>query len=118
LPRSRVAAVRTALILALALAGHLALSAIMVRPASATLDSCAVVNWTSDGFLSLRTGPGVHFPEIMRIASGTVIGIDDPPHDPSGRWVHVFGVYEGGRLVRVDGWVNQRYIRGSLDCPG
>jgi uncharacterized protein YraI len=100
------------------LAAQLALSTILARPALATLDTCTVVAQTSDGFLSLRTGPGVHFPEIMRIASGTVIGIDDPPHDPSGRWVHVFGVYEGGRLVPVDGWVNQRYLSGSIDCPG
>jgi uncharacterized protein YraI len=108
---------RAVLILFAALAGQLALSSILARPASATLDACVVVISTSDGFLSLRTGPGVRFPEVMRIRSGTIIAIESPPQDPTGRWVHVSGVVAGGRIVATRGWANQRYLRPA-DCPG
>jgi hypothetical protein len=116
--RLRATLVRGAFVLAVMLVGQLTLSAILARQALATLDTCTVVAWTPDGFLSLRTGPGVHFPEIMRLASGTIIAIDDLQGDPARRWVHVTGVIVDGRLVPAEGWVNQRYLRGSIDCPG
>jgi hypothetical protein len=84
--------------------------------AFALADGCAVVTVTPDGVLSLRSGPGVSFPEVMLLRSGQFVSIDDLPGDPDGLWWHVTGLMEGrarGGLRatrRVEGWANGRYL--------
>jgi hypothetical protein len=46
-----------------------------LRSANATVDECAVVLNTPDGFLALREGPGVHFRLIEKLKPGTQVDI-------------------------------------------
>jgi hypothetical protein len=89
--------------------------------ALAIAEACAVVTVTPDGMLSLRSGPGASFPEIMLLRSGQFVSIDDRPGDPEGRWWHVTGLMEGKprgglRSTRVvEGWANRRYVH-PINC--
>jgi hypothetical protein len=83
----------------------------VVANALAVADGCAFVIGTADGYVSVRSGPGVMHPEVMRLRSREFIAIDDKPGDPSHEWLHVTGlmhVTSNGELrseKRVEGWV-------------
>lgn len=89
--------------------------------AFALADGCAVVTVTPDGVLSLRSGPGANFPEVMLLRGGQFVSIDDLPGDPDGRWWHVTGLMEAKARRslrtsrRVEGWVNARYLH-PINC--
>jgi hypothetical protein len=94
----------------------LALSLAALGRAFGLADGCAVVTATPDGVLSLRSGPGASFPEIMLLRSGQFVSIDDMPGDMDQRWQHVTGLMEarprgGLRSTRlVEGWASTRYL--------
>jgi hypothetical protein len=92
-----------------------------LEKALALAEACAVVTVTPDGMLSLRSGPGASFPEIMLLRSGQFVSLDDLHGDPEGRWWHVTGLMEGKargglRSTRhVEGWANSRYLH-PINC--
>ncbi len=89
--------------------------------AHAIEDGCAVVTVAPGGVLSLRSGAGTNFPEVLLLRSGQFVSIDDLAGDPEGRWWHVTGLMEprprrGLRTARrIEGWANGRYLH-QINC--
>jgi hypothetical protein len=89
--------------------------------AQALEDGCAVVMVSPGGVLSLRSGPGTTYPEVMLLRSGQFVSIDDLAGDPEGRWWHITGLLEprprrGFRATRrIEGWANGRYLH-QINC--
>lgn len=89
-----------------------------------TGDWCATPIKTSDGFLNLRSGPGVNFQILGQVHNGDVLLIDTGQCrddfgtlqcDESGRWVFVQsvdGLKESSSNQK--GWVSSRYITSVL----
>lgn len=92
----------------------------------ATTDSCAVTEKTPDGFVALRSGPGVNFPIVRRVLPtdglygeftecGKSVGGKVPVCDQTNNWLYVKkvcplpGCKETGE--RYEGWVSKRFIR-------
>ena len=88
------------------------------QTASATVDVCAAVARTPDGYLSLRTGPSASHPEIARIHSDTLIVIDDRERERGGKWWHVNSIMrpDGTIAHNVDGWVHSGFLI-NFPCP-
>ncbi len=93
--------------------------------ARATIDSCAVTEMTPDGFVSLRSGPGVNFPIIRKILPtdglygdftecGKSAGSKDLC-DRSGNWLYVAKIcpLPGCSMTgeRYEGWISRKFIR-------
>ena len=68
-------------------------------PAAHAAEVCGL-NPRGDNYLSLRTGPGTQHREMLRLAPGTWLDIEDV----SGAW---FKVVANGSFV---GWVHSRYV--------
>ena len=94
--------------------------------AGATADSCAVTEMTPDGFVALRSGPGVSFQLIRKIfptdgmygeftECGKSAGSKPPVCDQSGNWLYVAKVcpLPGCSMTgeRYEGWVSRKFIR-------
>ena len=90
-------------------------------PALATLDGCARVLPTPDGFLALRSGPGLRFTQSGRLIPGDKLWVTDMTCqrigrptvcDESGRWMHVSSVrrLDEARSATTEGWVSRRYL--------
>jgi hypothetical protein len=95
--------------------------ALMASPVGATSSWCATPKDTPDGFINLRSGPGVTHSIVARVTSTDVLLIDTgqcrdefgPMHcDKSGTWVFVESVYSVKRENRTQhGWINSHFIR-------
>ncbi len=74
---------------------------LMGAAAPAAADYVAGLDPYGDNFLSLRTGPGAGYPEIMRMGENTVLEV----LGVAGPWYRV-------RLRNgMTGWANSRWIR-------
>jgi len=82
--------------------------------AHATLDGCAVVLRTPDGFLNVRAAPKMEARILKRLKPGDIIETDSKSCegsvcDEKSHWIHVF-VAPG-----TPGWVVSRFVIG-IDC--
>lgn len=102
-----------------------ALVAALATPALATEDFCAVVLKTPDGFLAMRSGPGMRFPIKMKLKQGDVLYADTRkcvigrPNicDDSGTWVYVYAVQNvDAKADKVEGWIAGAFVQTFL-CP-
>jgi len=102
---------------------YLAAALLIALPgrADAGLDGCAIVRPTSDGFLSLRQGPGVRFAEKTKLRQGDYLWVTDTNClrqgnrticDDTRRWLHVSSVrrLDRDRHTTMEGWVYQRHV--------
>jgi hypothetical protein len=80
--------------------------------AHATVDSCAVVLRTPDGFLTLRKAPSVKAKIIARLKPGDILlGFESLNATAVGdKWAHVLSVPQVPRLKNESGWVRARFI--------
>jgi hypothetical protein len=80
--------------------------------AHATVDSCAVVLRTPDGFLNLRKAPSVKAKIIARLKPGDIpLGFESLNATAVGdKWAHVLRVPQVPRLKNKSGWVGARFI--------
>jgi len=78
--------------------------------AHATLDGCAVVLRTPDGFLNLRAAPTMKARVVTRLKPGEIL-YDTSAGYVKG-WAHITDV---NRPKNVSGWVGRRFIIPS-DC--
>ncbi|TGD93415.1 hypothetical protein [Methylobacterium nonmethylotrophicum] len=107
-------------------------SAVMVlgcaAPARATIDSCAEVRRTPDGFLNLRIGPGAGFEAVLKLFPGDQLWVDTATCetrrgiaacDPTGTWWHVVSVrrLDAGTKSYTRGWAHRRFL-APTPCPG
>ena len=92
----------------------------------ATINSCAVTEMTPDGFVALRSGPGVNFTIVRKILStdglygdftecGKIAGTKAPLCDRSGNWLYVAKIcpLPGCSMTgeHYEGWVSRKFIR-------
>ena len=84
-------------------------------PAKAVADGCAVVLQTHDGFLAVRSRPGIQHPIITRIFPGQIIvtnHVSDAPY--AGQWWRIGAIIDGiGQAPRsVDGfgWIHSGFV--------
>lgn len=100
----------------------LAFTSCLPQPADATNSYCAVIERTSDNFVSLRNGSGVAFSERGRAMLSDLLWIatercrDDfglNLCDERGKWVFVEEVVRSDRALRsgVKGWAKASLIR-------
>jgi len=101
---------------------------LFVGCAYATIDACAVTVTTPDGFVALRSGPGVNFSVVRKILPGDGLyggfteceqsksaGGRAPVCDQSGNWYYVEkvcplpGCSQTGQWYK--GWVSRKFIR-------
>ena len=93
----------------------------LATPAFATLDGCAKVLATPDGFLALRAGPGLRFAQSGRLIPGDELWVTDMTCqrigrstvcDETGRWMHVSNVrrLDAAKSATTEGWVSRRYL--------
>jgi hypothetical protein len=104
--------------------------AVLASSANATVDFCAVVRETPDGFLALREGPGTQFPVVHKLRRGDFLYADDASCERGvcanrNRWTHVLSVprLDGppnnpnkAHGSFTSGWVASRYIEWFV-CP-
>jgi hypothetical protein len=93
--------------------------------AQATEDYCAIALPTTDGFVSLREGPGAQFREITRLQpydslSMNTAACHEQHCDETRTWLLVWGVPRidgpGARMPNLTiGWVRARYIH-QITC--
>src|SRR5262245_35911337 len=88
--------------------------------AHATLDGCAVVLRTSDGFLNVRAAPKMGARIIARLKPGSFIYADSKSDGTL--WMHITAIPRGSSEIRpVSGWVGRRFIEPiaceSLEAP-
>ena len=82
--------------------------------AHATLDGCAVVLRTPDGFLNVRAAPKMGARIIARLKPGSFI-YDDSKSDGT-LWMHITAIPRGSSEIRpISGWVGRRFIV-PIDC--
>jgi hypothetical protein len=86
-----------------------AVLAALVSTANATVNNCAVVLKTPDGFLNVRDAPGMKSTVIGRLKPGDLVSL---PHE--GRERNGF-VFIDGKQVRKPGWASLLYLR-TADC--
>jgi hypothetical protein len=79
--------------------------------AHGTVDSCAVVLRTPDGFLNLRKAPSMKAKIIARLKPGDVLqGFESLNATAVGdKWAHVLSVPQVPRLKNKSGWVVARF---------
>jgi len=76
---------------------------------------------TSDGFINLRSGPGVKHSIVGKVIQSDVLLIDTGQcHETfgrmhcnrSGKWVFVESIYKlHGEATTQQGWISSRYVR-------
>ena len=86
--------------------------------AHATVDGCAIVLKTPDGFLNLRKEPSAKSGVVVRLKPGDRLEITIAGKPPDG-WTQVDSVVrlDGGNYLKPHrGWVTSRYLRVVPDC--
>jgi hypothetical protein len=68
--------------------------------------SCHLVGDTPDGFLNLRTGPGMRYKSKIKLVPSDVVKIDAA----NGEWSHVSVPRLRANYKSVSGWVYSKYI--------
>ena len=95
---------------------------VMSTPATATLDGCAKVLSTPDGFLALRAGPGLRFVRVGKLLAGDNLWVTDSTCqrmgsatvcDETRKWMHVSSVrrFDESKSDTTEGWVSRRYLQ-------
>jgi hypothetical protein len=79
--------------------------------AHATLDGCAVVLRTPDGFLNLRAAPTMKARVVARLKPGEILY--DTSAGYTKGWMHITDVNRPG--PRISGWAGRRFVI-PIDC--
>jgi hypothetical protein len=99
-----------------------------VVPSLATIDGCAVVLRTPDGFLNLREGPSVKTRVVAKLSRGDFLDVDTAQCEQvegkwicgDNKWTHVLQVQPFGRSDPhkggPSGWVTDKYVQW-FPCP-
>lgn len=93
-------------------------------PAHSTGTWCAHPKKTSDGFVSLRTGPSTKHSVMSSVTPSDTLFIDTGQCreafgrrqcDDSGKWVFVEAVFDANNSDKhEEGWVNSNYIAQAV----
>ncbi len=70
--------------------------------------SCTVTGLSADGFLALRSGPDVRYPQIGQLANGERVMSSSAC---MGRWCFADEVQNGTRVERRNGWFHVRWCQ-------
>ncbi|WP_027583716.1 SH3 domain-containing protein [Bradyrhizobium sp. Ai1a-2] len=93
---------------------------VAVTPAYATIDGCAVVLPTPDGFLNLREAPTANSGVVGAFRPGQRLEVDDAECETrddlsicSAEWTRVTGIQrkDRGPPHGLQGWVASRWVR-------
>ncbi len=95
------------------------------QSSSATAIFCAVSERTNDGFVSVRSGPGVDYEVLGKIFAGDFlyVGTERCREDfgsihcsNDGKWVFVEDALRNSKSIKLKGWAKNSLIR-QITCP-
>jgi hypothetical protein len=95
------------------------------KQVGATETFCAVTEKTSDGFVSIRSGPGIDYNVLGKVypLDFLYVGTERCRNDfgqalfsEDGRWVFVEQVHRQSKAFILKGWIKNSLIR-QVTCP-